>query len=282
MQIIECPRDAMQGINDFIPTSVKIDYLNKLLQVGFHTLDFGSFVSPKAIPQLKDTNIVLEGLNLEDTSTKLLAIIANYRGASEAVTHQQISYLGFPLSISETFQQRNTNKSIAEALEEVIKIKNLCTKHSKELVVYISMAFGNPYNNPYSIDYLEQFTDVLITLGVDIISLSDTIGIATPAQIKSIFSSFSTTYPQINFGVHLHATKETAGLKVRAALEAGCQRFDGAILGLGGCPMAKDELVGNIDTRIIIEELERYRSKPMLINKDAFREAERFAASHVF
>ncbi|MCF6360337.1 MAG: hydroxymethylglutaryl-CoA lyase [Cyclobacteriaceae bacterium] len=282
MQIIECPRDAMQGIHEFIPTQTKIEYLNKLLKVGFHTLDFGSFVSPKAIPQLKDTSEVLRGLDLGDSRSKLLAIIANYRGATNAVAYDEISVLGYPLSISETFQQRNTNKSISAALEDVSRIAALCNKNNKEFVVYISMAFGNPYNDPYSIDYLEQFTDVLTTLGVDVISLSDTIGIARPEQIKSIFSLFSNAYPEINFGVHLHSTKETASEKVKAALKAGCERFDGAILGYGGCPMAKDELVGNIDTRVIIEEANSSCGAKPTLNMDAFIEAESFASHDVF
>ncbi len=282
MQIIECPRDAMQGIETFISTEIKIEYLNKLLQVGFDTLDFGSFVSPKAIPQLKDTKEVLSGLKLEGSNTKLLAIIANYRGAEEAMAFDQITYLGYPLSISETFQQRNTNKSISVALEDVSTIQELCIKNRKRLVVYISMAFGNPYGDPYSIDYLEQFTDVLTTLGVEIISLSDTIGIASPDQIKSIFSLFSYVYPEVNFGVHLHSTKETAAQKIRAALEAGCERFDGAILGYGGCPMAEDELVGNIDTRIILDEISRTKNTTLQIDMEAFQEAEQYASVNVF
>ncbi len=282
MQIIECPRDAMQGIHEFIPTEVKVEYLNKLLRVGFHTLDFGSFVSPKAIPQLKDTQEVLAGLDLGVSNTKLLAIIANKRGAEDAVAHKEITYLGYPLSISETFQQRNTNKSISAALEDVAHIGGLCVKNSKELVVYISMAFGNPYNDPYSLDYLEQFTDVLTTLGVEIISLSDTIGIATPVQIKSSFSLFSTVYPEVNFGVHLHSTKETASEKIRVAIKAGCERFDGAILGYGGCPMAKDELMGNIDTKVIIEEIKNSCNTQLKLDMGAFKEAENYASLHVF
>ena len=272
----------MQGIHTFIPTETKIEYLNKLLQVGFDTLDFGSFVSPKAIPQLKDTKEVLSGLKLKGSNTKLLAIIANYRGATEAVAFEQISYLGYPLSISETFQQKNTNKSITAALEDVSNIKALCAQHKKQLVVYISMAFGNPYGDPYSLDYLAQFTEIITTLGVDIISLSDTIGVANPAQIKNTFSDFSNTYPAINLGVHLHSTKETAAEKIRAALKAGCERFDGAILGYGGCPMAKDELVGNIDTRIILEEIEKSCVSSLKLDMAAFKEAEAFASQDVF
>ncbi len=281
MQIIECPRDAIQGIESFIPTEIKIEYLNKLLQVGFDTLDFGSFVSPKAIPQLKDTKEVLNGLDLDDTNTRLLAIIANQRGGLEAVKYNKISYLGYPLSISETFQQRNTNKSISDALQDVAFLQQLCNKENKKLVVYISMAFGNPYNDPYSVEYLEKFADVLITLGVSIISLSDTIGIANSSQIKSIFTLLSKSHHNVDFGVHLHSTKDSSPQKIKAALEAGCKRFDGAILGYGGCPMAKDELVGNIDTRTILNELVVSGIKTN-INMEAFAEAERYAAKEVF
>lgn len=280
MQIIECPRDAMQGIKDFIPTKTKVEYLNLLLKVGFHTLDFGSFVSPKAIPQLSDTAEVLQGLEL--TKTKLLAIVANIRGAEEALRFPEINYLGYPLSMSETFQQRNTNKSIAKALEDVSNINELCCKQNKELVVYISMGFGNPYGNPYSVDYLEQFTDVLTTLGIENISISDTIGVAQPNQIKHIFSLFSMVYPEINFGVHLHSSPQSASEKVKAALAAGCERFDGAILGYGGCPMAEDELVGNMDTRTIISEIEKLSCVKLNLNMNAFKEAEEFASKEVF
>ncbi len=282
MQIIECPRDAMQGVKDFIPTQVKIEYLNKLLKVGFQSLDFGSFVSPKAIPQLSDTQEVLKGLELDKTHTKLLAIIANKRGATEALAHTEISYLGYPLSISETFQQRNTNKSIADALEDVSQINELCLKNDRKLVTYISMGFGNPYGDPYSIDFLAQFTDVLTTLGIEIISISDTIGIATPAQIEDIFSLFSNAYPEVNFGVHLHSTPQTAALKIRAALKVGCERFDGAILGYGGCPMANDDLVGNLNTRTIISEINTYSKTNLQLDMDAFNEAEKFASQEIF
>lgn len=282
MQLIECPRDAMQGINAFIPTEIKIKYLNKLLKIGFDTLDFGSFVSPKAIPQLSDTKEVLQGLDLTNNNTKLLAIIANTRGATEALEHTGISYLGYPLSISETFQQRNTNKSIANALEDVSRINELCHKHNKKLVTYISMGFGNPYGDPFSVEYLEQFVDILTTLGVDIISLSDTIGAATSEQIKSIYSLFSTAYPEINFGVHLHSNPESAAGKVRAALEAGCKRIDSAILGYGGCPMAEDDLVGNMDTRTVLEEIQKHSTSTINLDIEAFKDAEQFAATHVF
>jgi hydroxymethylglutaryl-CoA lyase len=282
MKLVECPRDATQGIHEFIPTQTKIDYLNRLLKVGFHTLDFGSFVSPKAIPQLIDTKEVLEGLDLETTKTKLLAIVANTRGALEALSYSKIDYVGFPLSISETFQQRNTNKSITSALEDVSQINELCLKNNRTLVTYISMGFGNPYGDPYSLDYLEQFTDVLTTLGVRIISLADTIGIAQPTQIEEAFSLFSNSYPDINFGVHLHSNPQSAPEKVRAALNAGCKRIDGAILGYGGCPMAEDELVGNMDTRTIIAEIENFGISKLGLNMKAFKEAEQFASLHVF
>lgn len=282
MQIVECPRDAMQGINDFIPTQTKIAYLNKLLQVGFHTLDFGSFVSPKAIPQLKDTKEVLTGLNLSNTNTKLLAIIANTRGAIEALTYPEISYIGYPLSVSETFQQRNTNKSITDALTDVSHINELCTNKNRKLVTYISMGFGNPYGDPYSIEIIEQFTDILVTLGIDTISLSDTIGIANPEQIGKMFRVLSTKYKNVNFGVHLHSTPDTASPKIKAAIDAGCQRFDGAILGYGGCPMAEDDLVGNMNTRTIISTIKSDTEIDLKLDMEAFNEAEQFASKEVF
>lgn len=281
MQLIECPRDAMQGIKTFIPTETKIEYLNSLLKVGFHTLDFGSFVSPKAIPQLSDTAEVLSQLELESSNTKLLAIIANQRGANEALLHPEINYLGYPLSISETFQQRNTNRSITHAIEDVAQIQDMCQKANRKLVTYISMGFGNPYGDPYSVEVVEQFTGILVTLGVTIISLSDTIGIAQPDQIASLFRHLSNTYPEVEFGVHLHSNPATAGEKVKAALDAGCKRFDGAILGYGGCPMAEDELVGNIDTRTTISILQSEKID-LGLNLEALIEAEQIASQKVF
>ena len=281
MQIIECPRDAMQGIKEFIPTKTKVKYPNAILKIGFHTLDFGSFVSAKAIPQLSDTKEVLAGLELEGIKTKLLAIIANQRGANEALEYPQISYLGYPLSISETFQQRNTNRSIADAITDVSLIQEMCVKAGRELVTYISMGFGNPYGDPYSVEIVDQFTDILVTLGVKIISLSDTIGVAQPNQINSLFSTLSKKYPEVQFGVHLHSTSETAGEKIKAALEAGCQRFDGAILGFGGCPMAEDALVGNINTRTILSEIHA-SGVDLPVDMNAFKEAERIASEEVF
>ena len=255
MKIIECPRDAMQGIDEFIVTEKKIQYINQLLKVGFDTIDFGSFVSAKAIPQMRDTKEVLAGLDLSSTKSKLLAIVANTRGAEEAAQFKQIAYLGFPLSISETFQQRNTNKSITEALNTLSEIQNVCELTGKQQVVYISMGFGNPYNDPYSVKLVEQFVDILNTLGVKIISLADTIGVSTPEQIKYLFESLSGKFKNLELGAHLHSTPQTATEKVTAALEAGCKRFDGAIRGFGGCPMAKDDLTGNLATETILAYL---------------------------
>lgn len=256
MKIIECPRDAMQGIDKFIVTDDKIRYINQLLKVGFDTIDFGSFVSAKAIPQMRDTKEVLAGLDISATKSKLLAIVANTRGAEEAAQFQQITYLGFPLSISETFQQRNTNKSITEALNTLSDIQNICESSGKQQVVYISMGFGNPYNDPYSITLVEQFVDILNTLGVKIISLADTIGVSTPEQIKYLFEKLSGKFRDVELGAHLHSTPQTAVEKIRAAYEAGCNRFDGAIKGFGGCPMAKDDLVGNLATETILSYLD--------------------------
>lgn len=255
MKIIECPRDAMQGIDEFIVTEKKIRYINQLLKVGFDTIDFGSFVSAKAIPQMRDTKEVLAGLDLSTTTSKLLAIVANTRGAEEAAQHKAINYLGFPLSISETFQQRNTNKSISEALNSLSEIQQICETTGKQQVVYISMGFGNPYNDPYSVKLVEQFVDILRTLGVKIISLADTIGVSTPEQIKYLFESVAGKFGDIEFGAHLHSTSQAAVEKIKAAYEAGCKRFDGAIKGFGGCPMAKDDLVGNLATETILTYL---------------------------
>lgn len=246
----------MQGIDEFIPTEKKINYINQLLKVGFDTIDFGSFVSPKAIPQLRDTAEVLAGLQLSDSKSKLLAIVANTRGAEEASKHDAITYLGFPLSISETFQQRNTNKSIVEALNSVAEIQNICVAQNKKQVVYISMGFGNPYNDPYDVEIVGKFVDILVTLGVNIVSLADTIGISTPEQITYLFSSLAKQFPTVELGAHLHSNPKTALEKVKAAYEAGCKRFDGAIKGYGGCPMAKDDLVGNLATETILSYLQ--------------------------
>lgn len=257
-KLIECPRDAMQGWKHAIPTEKKVAYLRALMEVGFDTIDFGSFVSPKAIPQMADTARVLEMLWEGDTSffhpdTKLLAIIANLRGAEEAGLHEQIRYLGFPFSVSETFQHRNTNSSIGESLERVVDIHNLCIKTGKELVVYISMGFGNPYGDPYDEEIVFEWVNKLVALDINIISLADTVGLANPDQVFSITRYLVESLPGVEIGVHLHSTAENWERKLDAAVRAGCRRFDGALKGIGGCPMAKDELVGNMDTVRMIE-----------------------------
>ncbi|MDO7852168.1 hydroxymethylglutaryl-CoA lyase [Hymenobacter convexus] len=252
MKLIECPRDAMQGLHDFIPTATKTAYLNALLQVGFDTLDFGSFVSPKAIPQLRDTAEVLAGLDLTNSKTKLLAIVANQRGAETAAQHPEISYLGFPLSVSETFQRRNTNQTTAEALADVAAMHELCERTGKTLVTYLSMGFGNPYGDAWSPEIVTNFTQQLAALGVRIVALSDTVGTSSAATIAPLFSALIPAYPSIEFGAHLHTTPGTWREKVAAAYEAGCRRFDGAIGGFGGCPMAADELTGNMATENLV------------------------------
>ena len=252
MKIIECPRDAMQGIKDFIPTDLKVKYINQLLNIGFDTIDFGSFVSPKSIPQLRDTKEVLNALDLSNTKSKLLAIIANIRGAQDACRFNQINFLGFPLSISPTFQKRNTNKTIEDSFEEVKKIKDLTGLHGKELVVYLSMAFGNPYGENFHPEIVLEMVELLNTMEIKTIALSDTIGVADPSIISSVFENLINKYPQIEFGAHFHSTKDKWKEKIDAAYESGCRRFDGTLKGYGGCPMAKDELVGNIDTENII------------------------------
>ena len=260
----------MQGLEKFIPTEKKISYINQLLTVGFDTLDCGSFVSAKAIPQLKDTAEVLSQLN--PSATKLLVIVANTRGAEEASKFETISYLGFPLSISETFQKRNTNKSIVEALNAVEEMQEICDRSRKQLVIYISMGFGNPYGDPYDESIVAQFTDILSTLGIKTISLADTIGVSTPAQITGLFTSLIPKFPHIEFGAHLHSNPMTALDKIKVAYDAGCQRFDGAIKGFGGCPMAEDELVGNLATETIVSYLES-RGVNTGLNKEAFQKA---------
>ena len=256
IQLIECPRDAMQGWKHFIPTTKKIEYINSLLQVGFDTLDFGSFVSPKAIPQMADTPEVLANIRIDGSKTKLLAIIANLRGAEEAVQSEKISYLGFPFSISETFQLRNTNSTIAQSLERVQEIQALCQKSGKELVIYISMGFGNPYGDPYSNEIVIQWAGKIAAMGINIISLADTVGLATPEQVFSITDYLIRALPGKTIGVHLHSSPLNWKAKAEAALKAGCMRFDGALKGIGGCPMANDELVGNMDTEKMIQYFE--------------------------
>lgn len=285
IKIVECPRDAMQGVVPIIPTLTKIEYINKLLNVGFDTVDFGSFVSAKAIPQMADTAKVLEGLHLSGSLSRLLAIVANHRGAEDACRHDAITFLGFPLSISETFQKRNTNKSIAEALNSLEEIKNECEKRGKQLVTYISMGFGNPYGDPYEADLVGQFVDILITLGSDVISLADTIGVAKPDQIQSLFVKVSKKFPDAEIGVHLHSTPDTAKEKIDAAWRGGCRRFDGAMRGFGGCPMAKDDLVGNIATETIVTHLQE-QGEMLQLDKgqfyDALVMAEKIFGGHHF
>jgi len=253
IKLIECPRDAMQGLHDFVPTELKVAYLNLLLQVGFDTLDFGSFVSPKAIPQMRDTEEVLAQLDL--TSTKLLAIVANLKGVENAVKHPEINYLGFPFSISETFQQRNTNSSIAQSLNTVEEMLNLCDKHQKKAVVYLSMGFGNPYGDEWNTDIVSHWANELVQKGVKIISVADTVGISTPEKIKTILPPLVQQFPTIEFGLHLHSTPQERLEKIEAAFEAGCTRMDSALKGFGGCPMAADDLTGNIATEDVIAYL---------------------------
>lgn len=252
VKVIECPRDAMQGIKDFIPTESKVQYIQSLLRVGFDTIDFGSFVSPKAIPQMIDTAEVLSKLDLSKTTSKLLAIIANTRGAEDASKHPEIDYLGYPFSISENFQMRNTHKTIAQSVETLSEILNIASKSKKEVVVYISMGFGNPYGDPWNVDIVGAWTEKLSNMGVKILSLSDTIGSSDADSINYLFSNLIPQYPNIEFGAHLHTTPSTWFEKVDAAYKAGCKRFDGAIQGFGGCPMAKDELTGNMPTEKLV------------------------------
>lgn len=272
MKLIECPRDAMQGLHEFIPTNLKAAYINLLLRVGFDTIDFGSFVSPKAIPQLKDTAEVLAQLDLSNTQTKLLAIVANLRGVEEAVKHQEIDYLGFPFSISETFQQRNTNSSISQSLNTVGEMLNLCDQHDKTAVVYLSMGFGNPYGDEWNVEIVEKWADELIKRGVKILSLADTTGVSTPEKIKSILPSLIKRYSNIEIGIHLHSTPFTRLEKIEAAYEAGCKRFDSALKGFGGCPMAADDLTGNMATEDLIFYLQS-KGEDLGLNIDKWNEA---------
>jgi len=272
IQITECPRDAMQGIHNFIPTEIKATYINLLLQVGFDTIDFGSFVSPKAIPQMQDTAQVLQKLDMSNSRSKLLAIIANYRGAEEAAQHEEIMYLGFPFSISETFQQRNANTSIAEAFDIVKRIKALTGSKGKKLLVYLSMGFGNPYGDEWHNDIVLRWAKKLVDEGIEYISLADTIGIAAPEQIASLYSSLSENFKETTWGVHLHSTPDTWKHKIEAAYKSGCKRFDTALKGYGGCPMAKDELTGNIATENVISYLQD-QNIDLELNLDKLREA---------
>lgn len=252
IKIIECPRDAMQGIKPFIPTERKVAYIQSLLRVGFDTIDFGSFVSPKAIPQMQDTAEVLAALDLSQTTSKLLAIIANTQGAIAASQHKEIQYLGFPFSISENFQMRNTHKTIAESLVTLQEILNIADQSNKEVVAYLSMGFGNPYGDPWNVEIVGEWTEKLSNMGVKILSLSDTVGSSSPDVITYLFSHLIPQYPQIEFGAHLHTTPEKWFEKIDAAYKAGCRRYDGAIQGFGGCPMAKDDLTGNMPTEKLL------------------------------
>lgn len=276
VKLIECPRDAMQGWKQFIPTEKKIEYINSLLKVGFDTIDFGSFVSPKAIPQMADTKEVVGSLESGVGSSKLLAIIANLRGAEEASVYDQISFLGFPFSVSETFQQRNTNSSIEESLSRVEEIQNLCIKTGKQLVIYISMAFGNPYGDLYDEEIVFEWVNKIMGMDVGIISLADTVGVATAEQVYDMTSYLIESLPGTEIGVHLHSTSANWKEKLEAAVKAGCMRFDGALKGIGGCPMANDELVGNMNTELMINYFENHLLSPEL-NKEALEESLRIA-----
>jgi len=252
VKLIECPRDAMQGLHDFIPTEEKIRYINALLRVGFDTIDFGSFVSPKAIPQLRDTKDVLQKLDLAHSRSRLLAIIANARGAVEAAAHDEITYLGFPFSVSEEFQKRNTNSTIEESLQRVEEIQQTCKDKNKELVIYISMGFGNPYGEPWNADVVIHWVRKLVSMDIKIIALADTVGVSGPENITHLFTHLIPEFPGVEFGAHLHSHPQSWKEKIDAAYRSGCTRFDSALKGIGGCPMAKDELVGNIATENMI------------------------------
>lgn len=276
LELVECPRDAMQGWANLIPTPEKIEYLQALLKVGFHTLDFGSFVSPKAIPQMADTVEVLEALDLTETNTRLLAIVANMRGANSACQYASIDFLGYPFSVSETFQRRNTNSGIEESFELVEQMNTLVDKQGKKLVVYLSMGFGNPYGDPYSEEVVLDWIDKISQAGVSIISLADTVGLASPIQVKSLCSKVIAAFPGITTGVHLHANPLGWKEKIEAAVEAGCTRIDSALKGIGGCPMANDTLVGNIDTEELVNYLDSINKTPIL-NRAALEVASRIA-----
>ena len=272
IQVVECPRDAMQGIAEFIPTEKKAEYINLLLKVGFHTIDFGSFVSPKSIPQLRDTAAVLSKLNLEESKSKLLAIVANSKGAEQAASFDEIHYLGYPFSVSETFQQRNTKSSIEDSLILVDQMQNLCVSKNKELVVYLSMAFGNPYGEAWDVDVVAKWSEVLANMGVKTLALSDTIGVSTKETISPLFSQLIPEFSEVTFGAHLHTTANTWHEKVLAAYTSGCTRFDTAIQGFGGCPMAKDDLTGNMPTEKILSFLNEQKEESGL-NALAFESA---------
>ena len=277
IKLIECPRDAMQGWKTFIPTEKKIEYINSLLKVGFDTIDFGSFVSPKAIPQMADTKEVVRSLESGAGRTKLLAIIANLRGAEEASMFDNITYLGFPFSVSETFQKKNTNSSIQESLKRVEEIQGLCIKNKKQLVIYISMGFGNPYGDRYSEEIVFEWVNQLVGMGIEIISLADTVGLATPEQVYDMTEYLIDSLPGIEIGVHLHSKPTNWKEKLEAAMKAGCKRFDGALKGIGGCPMANDELIGNMNSELMINYFEENNWLNNL-NKEALEKSLRLAS----
>jgi hydroxymethylglutaryl-CoA lyase len=276
VSLVECPRDAMQGWPHIIPTAKKIEYLSSLLKVGFDVLDFGSFVSPHAIPQMADTAEVLDGLEMGGSKTRLLAIVANFRGADVAAGYDAVSYLGFPFSVSETFQLRNTNKTIEGSFATVEEMQDLCAKRQKELVVYLSMGFGNPYGDPWSEEIVYEWASALASLGVKTLSVADTVGLATPEQVFSVTSYLIRELPQCRIGVHLHSTPHGRKAKLDAALQAGCTRYDGALKGIGGCPMAGNELVGNMDTEWMIDHFREKKLLPAL-NGAALKESLRIA-----
>ena len=280
IKLVECPRDAMQGWAQFIPTETKIEYINNLLKVGFHTIDFGSFVSPMAIPQMADTKDVICNLELGETDTKLLAIIANERGANDAVKFDKISYLGFPFSISETFQQRNTNSSVEESLKRVEAIQQLCMQNNKELVVYISMGFGNPYGDEYNEEIVIRRTKQIEELGVKIISIADTVGLATANEVETLMQKVMPAFKNIEIGVHLHSAPENRIEKLGAAWNAGCRRFDSALKGIGGCPMAGNDLVGNMDTETMLNYFKK-RGEQFDFNESALQQCS-MMASEIF
>lgn len=273
IHITECPRDAMQGIKDFIPTDLKVKYIDSILKVGFDVVDVGSFVSPKAIPQMRDTKEVLKKINFKDSSSKLLTIVANKRGAEDAVQYDEVTYLGFPFSISETFQQRNINSTIQESLKRLEEVQNLCVKHNKKMMTYFSMAFGNPYGDEWSAHIVAHWAERLMNdYGIKNLALSDTVGASNPKTIKMLFDKLVPEFPQVNIGAHLHTTPDTWEEKVDAAVSSGCIRFDGAIKGYGGCPMAKNDLTGNMPTENILAYLNKNGIENN-INMQAFEEA---------
>lgn len=276
VKLVECPRDAMQGIPTYIPAETKARYINKLLQVGFDTIDFGSFVSPKAIPQMRDTAEVLSQLDLDNTSTKLSAIVANKRGAVDAAQHAEIDYLGYPFSVSETFQLRNTNSTIEESLGRVEEIQNICSQSNKKLLVYLSMGFGNPYGDEWNVEIVQKWVDKLANMDIKLMALSDTIGVSNPNSISYLFSHLIPPYPDVVFGAHLHTNPATWEEKIAAAYENGCLRFDSAMLGYGGCPMAKDELVGNMPTEPIVDYFSKHDAD-FDIDMEAFHDALKMA-----